>query len=156
MSFVCCGIKYSKNDPETYWCIETDIIKVFTKKKVKDERVFKEIVESLTCKKNGCLQVHVKHFGRLNGKYKILETEKLRGDEAVQFLIDTKDIRIRQPQVQPAKPPLVSKNIPPCYGKVLSAYTQRARYINEEDWGYKSEVMFSECKITNSKTKKVS
>ena len=147
MSFLCCGIKYSKKDPDTYSCIDTDIIKnQFTKKSVKGEKVVKEIVETLICKKHGCLQVHVKRFGRFKGKFKVLEIEKMKGDEAALFLMATESIRIRQPQIFPQKFIAVSKTIPPCYGKVLSANTQRARYINEQDWGFGSEVIYSECK----------
>nr|DAO85803.1 MAG TPA: hypothetical protein [Bacteriophage sp.] len=148
MTFLCCGIKYSKRDPETYWCIETDVIKnQFTKKSVKGENVCKEIVETLTCKKHGCLQVHVKRFGRFRNKFKCLEVEKLSGEEAAQFLINTEKIRNRLPQAIPFKFISVSKTIPPCYGKTLSPYTQRARYINEQDWGFGSEVIYNECKV---------
>lgn len=31
MSILCCGVKYSKNDADTYWCFDTDIIKPVTK-----------------------------------------------------------------------------------------------------------------------------
>jgi len=114
---------------------------------VEGETVCKEVVETLTCKKHGCLQVHVKRFGRFRNKFKCLEVEKLRGDEAAQFLINTEKIRERLPQAIPFKFISVSKTIPPCYGKTLSPYTQRARYINEQDWGFGSEVLFSECKV---------
>ena len=148
MSFVCCGVKYSKNDPETYWCIETDTIKIFTKKKVKDNKVCKEIVETLICKKNGCLQVHIKRFGQSKGRFKILEVEKLSGDEAALFLINTESIRLRQSQICPIKMTPFSKRIPLCYGKFISSTTQRARYLNEQDWGFNSKVMYCECKVS--------
>lgn len=165
MSFLCCGVKYTKSDIETYWCIETDIIKNFTKKRIDGCRVIKQIVETLVCKKCYCLKVHNKFFGRAaNGKIKVLEVEKFQDNvrkidpdtgeeiilnEATNFLTETEKIRIRQPQREPI--PLIpfAKNIDLCYGKVLSSRTQRARYLNEQAWGHDSNEIFSECKIVS-------
>lgn len=163
MSFLCCGLKYSKNDIETYWCIETDLIKDFTKKTIGKTKVVKQIVETLLCKKCYCLKVHNKFFGRsANGKLKILEVERFNDNvrsydsktgeifiknAATDFLAKTKNIRIRQPQREPIPIIHYAKYIDLCYGKILSSNTQRARYINETGWGHNSEVINSECKI---------
>lgn len=163
MSFLCCGVKYSKSDIETYWCIETDIIKDFTKKKIGESKVVKQIVETLLCKKCYCLKVHNKFFGRsANGKLKILEVERFQdnicsvdsqtGKEIVRnaatdFLAKTEKIRIRQPQIEPIPFIPYAKNIDFCYGKILSSNSQRARYLNEQGWGHNSQEIFSECKI---------
>lgn len=156
VTFTCCGVKYSKKDPESYWCIETDLIKDFTKKRVKEQKVRKEIIETLTCKKNGCLQVHIKRFGQFAGKFKILEFENLSGDEAALFLMKTENIRIRQPQYCPIKMTPFAKNIPLCFGKAISPTHQRRRYDGDKYWSDKFEsnegqwipdIFESECKI---------
>ena len=169
MSFLCCGIKYSKSDIETFQSIETDLIRDFTKKKIGKSKVVKQVVETLLCKKCYYIKVHNKFFGRAaNGKLKILEVEKLQdnihtgktdpktGEEiilnaATDFLMQTEKIRIRQPQKEPVKRIPFAKNIDLCYGKILDSYTQRARYINEQDWGHNSEKIHSECKIEQMK-----
>jgi hypothetical protein len=139
--FICCGVKYSKIDPETYWCIETDLIKnyAFTKKDVNSVKIYKEIVETLVCKKHGCIQVHIKRYGKLRGRYKILEIEKLSGNEAAQFIIETEKIRIRQPQICPFKTVPFVKNLDLCYGKTITPVQQRRRYANDKDWSNKFE-----------------
>ena len=165
MSFLCCGTKYSKSDIETYWCIETDIIKDFTKKTIGNNKVVKQIVETLLCKNCYCIKIHNKFFGRAaNGKLKILEVERFQdnvrkidsktGKEiivnaATDFLTKTENIRIRQPQKEPI--PLIpfAKNIDLCYGKILSSITQRARYINEQGWEHNSSEIISECKVVS-------
>ena len=135
MSFLCCGVKYSKNDPETYWCIDTDILEKPTKKTVKNIKVLKETVETLTCKKNGCTKIQIFRYGHYKGKLQLLERpEELKGKKAEEYLQMTSKIRIRQKQ----KAPLV--NIPQAskndfvYGKVINATTQRIRYLNEQGW----------------------
>lgn len=148
MSFLCCGRVYSKNDPETYQYIETDVIRDFTKKKIGKNTVVKQIVETLLCCKNGCTKVKNKYFGRgINGKLKILEVERLKGTEAINFLQETEGIRIRQPQKQPFPHIPFAKNIDLCYGKVTSSQSQRARYLNEQAWQQDSSEMISECFI---------
>lgn len=152
MPFLCCGIKYSKNDIDTYYCIEIDIIKNFTRTKIGENRVTKQIVETLYCKKNGCVKLHNKFFGRnKNGKLKLLSVERLNGESAIQFLKETEHIRKRQPQAEPVKVIPQAKKIDMCYGKVIDGTTQRARYINELGWGYNSENEHCECRTTRVK-----
>lgn len=140
MSFICCGIKYSKNDPDTYWCIDTDINKPVQKKYVGNDRVVKEVVDSLTCKKNGCLKVKITRYGILRGRKKILEVESLSGRNAFDYLEATANVRERQPLACPMQSVPFSKYIDYCYGKVLSPTTQRARYLNEQDWASKDVI----------------
>lgn len=148
MSFICCGVIYSKKDPETFYCIETDIIRDFTKKEIGRTKVTKQIVETLYCKKNGCVKLHNKFFGRAkNGKLKILLCERLKGEEAIQFLKDTEKIRIRQPQKEPILSVPQAKKLTLCYGKFIDNETQRARYINEMGWGHNSENIHCECVV---------
>lgn len=146
MAFVCCGVKYSKNDPETYWCIDTDINKSVQKKYVGSDRVIKEVIDSLTCKKNGCLKVKIFRYGKFRGKNKLLETECLSGDEAFNYLEDTANVRERQPLSCPIQSVPFSKHIDFKYGKVLNSTTQRARYLNEQDWADDKKIV-NECKI---------
>lgn len=156
MSFLCCGVKYSKNNIETYQFIETDLIRNFTKKKIRETKVVKQVVETLYCNKNGCVKVHNKFFGRsANGKFKILEVERFNDVEAIEFLNSTEKIRIRQPQKEPTVHVPYAKNIDLCYGKILDNYTQRARYINEQGWGHNSEKIHSDCKIEKVEFSKV-
>ena len=80
MAFLCCGVKYSKNDPDTYWCIDTDVLEKPTKKTIKNLKVLKEKVEILTCKKNGCTKIQIFRYGHFKGKLQLLERpEELKG-----------------------------------------------------------------------------
>lgn len=149
MSFLCCGVKYSKYDINTYWCIETYLIKNFTKKKIKNKKVSKQIVETLLCTKNGCTKVHNKFFERgANGKFKILEVERFSGNEALEFLKATESIRVHVPQIEPVKAIPTAKNIDICFGKVIDSETQRARYLNDKDWQQGSENIHVPCAVT--------
>ena len=134
MSFLCCGVKYSKNDPETYWCIETDINKPVQKKYVENHRVIKEIVDILTCKKNGCLKVKISRYGTFKGKKKLLEVENLSSKKAAIYIQETFNVRQRQPIVCPIQNVPIRKNNDFKYGKVIDSETQRARYLSEQDW----------------------
>lgn len=149
MSFVCCGVKYSKNDPETYWCIDTDINKPVQKKYVGNDRVIKEVVDSLTCKKNGCLKVNITRYGKFRGKRKLLEIERLSGEASAKYLQETADVRERQPLSCPMQNVPFSKYIDFKYGKVLDSTTQRARYLNETDWADEKKYK-SECRIVTA------
>ena len=135
MAFLCCGVKYSKNDPDTYWCIDTDVLEKPTKKTIKNLKVLKEKVEILTCKKNGCTKIQIFRYGHFKGKLQLLERpEELKGKRAQEYLQATSNFRIRQK----TKAPLV--NIPQAskndfvYGKVINGTTQRIRYLNEQGW----------------------
>ena len=140
MPIVCCGVKYSKNDPETYWAIDTDINKPIQKKYVGSDRVVKEVVDSYTCIKCGCLIVTVTRYGLLRGHKKILEKEILKGTAATDYLQATAKVRERQPLSCPIQSVPFSKYIDYQYGKVLSPTTQRARYLNEQDWASKDVI----------------
>lgn len=146
MPFLCCGVKYSKNDPDTYWCIDTDILEKPTKKNFKNLRVIKETVDVLTCKKNGCVKIQISRYGRLKGKLQRIELEELKGKKAQDYLEQTSKIRIKQP----ARVPMI--NIPQgnksdfVYGKVIDGTTQRIRYLNEQGWA-SSEVIKSKVKV---------
>ena len=145
MSFLCCGVKYSKNDPDTYWCIDTDILTKPTKKTVKNYKILKETVEILTCKKNGCTKIQIFRFAHVKGKLRNIDTEERKGKWAQEYLKETSNIRIRQRQ----KAPLV--NIPQSsrndfvYGKAINATTQRIRYLNEQGWA-STEIIKSKVK----------
>lgn len=91
MAFVCCGVKQSLSDPETYLYIELDLIKKFTKKEVKGQKVAKETVETLTCIKNHCRKVQIKRYGaaKLTGRKKILEVIELKDNIKINK-VDTK------------------------------------------------------------------
>lgn len=131
MKFHCCGLDYSTNDPETYWCIETYNMKQPSLKKIGMYKVDKEIVYALFCKKNHCCQVKIIRYGNIDGISKILEIKKLNKVNSQSFLERTKDMRIRQPQCCPIKSVPTAKNIPWVYGKTIDAHTQVARYLDE-------------------------
>lgn len=147
MSVICCGVKYSKNDPKTYWCIETDLLKPVQKKYVNNDRVVREVVDSYTCKKCGCLIVIVTRYGVLRGRKKLLEKEKFTGVKAFEYLETTAKVREPQPMSCPLQPVPFSKYIDFRYGKVLDSETQRARYLNEQDWA-SNEKIKAICKVT--------
>lgn len=146
MPFLCCGVKYSKNDPDTYWCIDTYIINAPIKKLVNNRRVIKEVVDVLTCKKNGCVKIQISRYGHVKGIKKRLELEELKGKKAQDYLEATSKTRIKQP----TRAPLI--NIPQgsksdfVYGKVIDGMTQRIRYLNEQGWA-SSELIKSEVKV---------
>ncbi len=153
MRFVCCGVLYSTNDPDTYWCIETYIMKHPTINIIGGKKVVKEIVYTLACKKNGCLKLEIHRYHKSNGKLKLLATRTLIGEQAKKFLENTKDMRIRQPQCCPIQPQQYSKTIPWVYGKTIDGETQVARYLDEsgnrnifKDQKWQSEVMKSTIK----------
>ncbi len=130
MKMVCCGVVYSTNDPETFWCIEVYGMSIFSKFIVGGEKVEKELVYSLRCKKNGCTKIEIHRFGR---EGVLLEAEKLNGKKARCFLEKTAAVRYRIKQ----KYPLIreySTKIPLVYGKAVNGLTQKARYITEEGW----------------------
>ena len=146
MSFLCCGVKYSKNDPNTYWCIDTDIIEPALKKYASGAKIKKEIVETLTCKKNGCLKIKISRFGIVKGQNTLLEIQELKGKEALQYLKDTSSVRKRQPLTCPLKKVPVKNKNDFIYGKVINSVTQRARYVNEQGFADNKKII-SECRI---------
>lgn len=146
MPFLCCGVKYSTNDPNTYWCIDVYILKNPTKKNIGNRRITKEKVEVLTCKKNGCVKIQISRYAHVKGQLKRIEIEELKGEKAQRYLLNTSDIRIKQPMKAPAV------NIPQgsksdfVYGKVLDGTTQRIRYLSERGWA-SNEIIKSKVKI---------
>lgn len=141
MPFLCCGVKYSKNDPDTYWCIDTDILKTPTKKNVDNHRIVKEVVETLTCKKNGCTKIQVSRYYSFKGKMHRAELEELKGMKAQEYLQRTSNVRIRQPQKCPmVSIPSSSKN-DFVYGKVIDSETQGIRYLNEQGWASAEKII---------------
>lgn len=116
---------------------------------VSGQKVKKEIVETLICKKCGCLKIKIKRFAKApikinKSNLKILQIVELTGDEALDFLSKTAKIRKRQPQICPVKKVYYSKRVPMSYAKTVSPTEQRMRYVNEQGWAYKSKVLKSE------------
>lgn len=175
MSFLCCGVKYTKNNPETYWRIETDFIniqaikekeisekafekspdklkcfKIFaahSKKEIGEVKVFREVVESLTCK-NGCSQVKITRLGRPKGIKKILGVEHISHEEADLYLgaIEALGLAVRQPQISPIILVPFANNIPVVFGKAISPTKQRkCYYMSKPLWADK----FSNCYIVD-------
>lgn len=140
MSFYCCGLKYSKNDPETYWCIDTYLNKIIQKKYIEKKKVLKEVVDCLTCKKNGCIKIQIFRYGTEKGKNILLEKEELSGKKASKYLADTISIREKQNQICPTKTVPIRKNNDFKYGKVLNSTTQRIRFLNEQGWAEKEKI----------------
>lgn len=132
MPALCCGVLYSKKDINTYWCINTDIIK-YPKSYVKDTKVTKEVVETYLCKKCGCTIVKIYKYGNSKRGQRLLQTERLSGSEAIEYLEDTIKIRQRQPQVIPLQKVSGTKTIPFIYGASIGAEKQRPRYLSG-DW----------------------
>ena len=131
MKIYCCGLVYSTQDPETYWCIETYHLKKPVDNIIGGKRVFKQIIYALCCKKNGCCKIEIHSYTKENGRLKLLYTLSIKGRGAISFLERTKDMRIRQPQCCPLKTYQYSKKIPWVYGKTLNSTTQVVRYIDE-------------------------
>ena len=146
MPFLCCGVKYSKNDLNTYWCIDTYILNTPSKKLVNNRRVVKEVVDVLTCKKNGCVKIQISRYGQVKGIKKRLELEELKGKMAQEYLELTSKIRIKQPVKVPAvNIPITSRN-DFVYGKTIDGFTQRIRYLNEQGWA-SNEKIISKVKV---------
>lgn len=131
MKMYCCGLVYSTQDPETYWCIETFYLKKPIDNIIGGKRVYKQIVYELCCKKNGCCKVELHSYGKENDRFKLLFTQSMSGKGAISFLERTKDMRIRQPQCCPLKTYHYSKKIPWVYGKTVNSDTQVVRYFDE-------------------------
>ena len=131
MKFYCCGLVYSTDDPDTYWCIDTYNMKQPSIDIIGGKKIAKEIIYTLMCKKNGCFKVDVYRYYDDFGVLKVLETRHLKGKDARKFMESTKDMRIRQPQCCPIKKVRYSKNIPWVYGKTVDNNTQVVRYMDE-------------------------
>lgn len=133
MKMTCCGVVYSTDDPSTYWCMQKYINKIMTKAYVNDNRVSKEVVYSVLCKKNGCTKIMILRYGSLEENL-LLERETLHGKKAMIYLHKTRNIRMAVPQKCPLQIVPISKRIPYVYGKAINSVTQGIRYLNEEGW----------------------
>lgn len=131
MKFYCCGLIYSTENPETYWCIQKYILKKPSVDIWKGKRVEKEIVYTLCCKKNGCLKIEIHKYTNESGILKLFDKQPLKGAAAVTFLERTKNMRVRQPQCCPLRKVQNSKKIPWVYGKAVNSDTQVVRYMDE-------------------------
>ena len=136
MKMVCCGVSYSTNDPETFWCIEKYGMNSFSKVVVGGVEVRKELVYSLRCKKNGCSKIEIHRF---SADGVLLEAEKLNGHKARRFLKITAANRY---PIKQECPPIqkYSTNIPLVYGKTVNGFTQKTRYITEEGWASEKKI----------------
>jgi len=161
VAFLCCEVKYKKNDIETYWCIETYSVKPLTTKFVGEQRVFTETVESCICKKCGLQRLQIKRFGRKNNRKCLLEVQELKGQEADIFLIEHQNQLKLQPQICPMPLVACATTMPAVYGYAIAPDKQRARYdaaLPEKDhWRNKWEngkwlpdIFESECRILNA------
>ena len=157
MKIYCCGVKYSTDDPETYWCITEYRMTHPSLNIIGGKKVEKEVVYTLHCKKNGCLKLEIQRYYNDKGVLKILETRILKGIKAQKFLESTKNMRIRQPQCCPIQKVQSSKNIPWVYGKPIDKDKQVARYIDEsgnrqifKNNIWKTEIMKSTVNTFNS------
>jgi hypothetical protein len=139
MPFYCdvCGLTFKKSDPETYWCIETDLVKPVQERYIGEDKVYKQVVEMLVCKKCGCMKVQVQFVGKFKGKKKLLRIDRYEEAAALEYLNATEKVRHRQPQIFPFKKVPYSKRIPFVYGKAISPTKQRGRFINEQGWSGK-------------------
>lgn len=158
MAFLCCGLNYKKNDIETYWCIETYLMKPVQKKYVDDVRIFSEVVETCICKKCGCQHLLIKRFGRAaNGKKKLVETERMTGEAADLFILEKQ--KYLQLQEQKCPMPLIASatSLPYVYGFAIAPDKQRAKYNaalpQKDSWRNKFEngrwvadIFHSECR----------
>ena len=155
MKFYCCGLVYSTQDPETYWCIETYHLKKPVDDIIGGKRIVKQIIYTLCCKKHGCLKLELHSYekDKKTGALKLVMTQAIKGEGARVFLERTKDMRIRQPQCCPIKPVTGSTTIPWVYGSA-GKEKQVVRYFDEsgnrqvfKGKEKKSEVIYSPVKI---------
>ena len=158
MAFLCCGKNYKKSDLETYWCIETYKMKPVQKKYVGDNRIYAETVETCICKNCGCLHLHVKRFGRKNGKRKLIEIEEMKGTQADFYLLEKQKYLIQQEKKCPIPVIASATSLPFVYGCAIAPNKQRAKYDaalpQKDSWRNKYEngkwmpdIFQSECKV---------
>ena len=133
MKFYCCGLVYSTQDPETYWCIETYHLKKTVDDIIGGKRIVKQIIYTLCCKKHGCLKLEIHSYekDKTTGALKLVMTQAIKGEGAKVFLERTKDMRIRQPQCCPLRPVSGATTIPWVYGKSAGKDKQVVRYLDE-------------------------
>ncbi len=153
MKFCCCGVAYSTGDPETFWCIETYIMKKPEKIVFDGKKIFKEIVYTLFCKKNGCSKLEIHRFVEEDEELCLVEKERLKGQKARAYLERTKNMRIKIPQCCPLKSVTHSKNIPWVYGKAIDGERQVPRFFDEsgnrdvfKKGGWEKDVIYANLK----------
>ena len=143
MTFLCCGIKYSKKDPLTYWCIDSYKIKPALQTAVKNVRVIRETADIVCCKKCGGVGVLVERCGMVKGRLRRLEIERLSGVSALKYIESTINTRIKIKREFPLLNVPYSKETW-YYYKNLDNQSQRRRYLNESGWSdeqiFKNEV----------------
>ncbi len=131
LKIYCCGLVYSTQDPETYWCIETYNLKHPIDDIIGGKRVYKQVVYTLCCKVHGCTKLELHSYTKENGVLKLIFTQSIKGAGAMAFLERTKDLRVKLPQVCPYSKIQYAKKIPWVYGKAVNSTTQVVRYIDE-------------------------
>lgn len=150
MKMFCCGVCYNTADIETYWRISKFKLKKPTREKIGDSKVVKEFAYVLECKE-GCTKVNIVRqiqlFDGKNTRFKTVDKKELSGKTAYKYLQETENIRVLMPSKPPIKPIKYRKTIPFVYGKTIDGFTQRGRYISEEDWAtdkiFESKIIFS-------------
>jgi len=152
----CCDTVYSTTDANTYWCFEKFVVDPMKKLKnrVDKDKVSREEIFTLLCKKNGCTKVILLRFAMktINGmvRKKLLEKEDYSGKEAIEFLNKTRSVRQSVHIKSPGKENIGCEYIPLIYGKTISFEKQRARFVNEK--GYPdTNIIKTESKIVRNK-----
>ena len=131
MKIYCCGLVYSTQDPNTFWCIETYNLKKPIDNIIGGKRVYKQVLYTLCCKVHGCTKLELHSYTKENGVLKRICTQSIKGAGAITFLERTKDLRVKLPQVYPYSKVQYGKKIPWVYGKTINSNTQVVRYIDE-------------------------
>lgn len=131
LKFYCCGLVYSTQDPDTYWCIETYHLRYPIDDIIAGKRVHKQVVYVLCCKVHGCTKLEIHSYTKENGVLKLIYTQSIKASGVTAFLEKTKNLRIKQPQICPYSKIQYAKKIPWVYGKTINSTTQVVRYIDE-------------------------
>ena len=154
---ICCGLLYNTKDPDTYWCINTYLMKKPTIQYYRKKKIEKEVVYSLCCKKNGCIKIEIHRYIKEKDTLKLLFKFSLTGKAALHFLENTKNDRKKLPQIQPLKNIHWGNKIPWVYGKAIDGNKQVPRYIDEsgnrnvlKNNIWKSEIYISEIHTIHS------
>ena len=146
MNFICCNVKYSTCDPETYMYIKRYKLSRPSKKSVKNKNVLREIVYVLDCFKCsdsfGGKKIQIRRFGKVDNKSIELERKDLSGKYAKRYLRDNEKFMIEMPQLTPFKKYHVfTKYIPMTYVQHIKTLSNgieidiaRKRYINNVDY----------------------
>lgn len=163
MNFFCCGVKYSTNDPQTYFNIEKYRTKKVLKKFVGNKKVQHEEIYFIHCKKNDCIKTYIRRYSTpASTRQSLIEEEIINKKKtSLQFkseqLKNLDYVSITAPVYRLAPQ---SKTVPFVYGKVEGSTTQRRRYLNETGYAdynclsmpiniYKTESMKLNKKLLN-------